>query len=74
MVHFKTLYAFPKIVQLIISILIQMKISFWIEAAEVLLEWLELETSKNRVFIHEGSIKIIPIDAKRDQVQLHEAF
>ena len=45
-----------------------------IEAAEVLPEWLEPETSKNRVFIHEGSIKIIPIDAKRDQVQLHEAF
>ena len=45
-----------------------------IEAAEVLPEWLEPETSKNRVFIHEGSIKIIPMELQRDQLQLHEAL
>jgi hypothetical protein len=45
-----------------------------IEGAEVLPEWLEPENSKNRVFIHEGSVKIIPIEKFKTEPSLQEAL
>ena len=45
-----------------------------IEAAEVLPEWLEPENSKNRVFIHEGNVKIVPIEKFKNEPSLQEAL
>jgi hypothetical protein len=45
-----------------------------IEAAEVLPSWLEPEFSKNRVFVHEGKIKIIPIEHFPKQPSIQEAL
>lgn len=45
-----------------------------IEAAEVLPEWLEPESSKNRVFIHQGTVKIIPSDIQKDPLRLQDAL
>ena len=45
-----------------------------IEAAEVLPHWLEPENSKNRIFIHDGKIKIVPIEKFPNEPTLQEAL